>query len=250
MLKRPADRAEQLLGRRGVVSIEFGVIAPVLVLMILGTYDVAHGLLAWQKTVLAADQIAVAAQLLAQNTAASNTSTSLTVTQAQQAMSAVYAAVPELRTAGYPTQYSVTLSSVQFTQVGTTYTPYLAWSATLSEGGSTTGNPRRQTHSRIGVSGGGCGVALTQTNTVPNDISTLTSVPTAMVTAPATVVIADVYFQYRPLFLKFVAGNIDFWATGFQVGLAGANAQPINYDIATYPTPATSDSATVCTGYQ
>ena len=46
---------------------------------------------------------------------------------------------------------------------------------------------------------------------IPGD---LTSLPTANVTTPDPILVADVHYQYTPLFFNFFTGPIDFWACG------------------------------------
>src|SRR5271168_3426640 len=139
MLMRNRKHHLDRLGRDGVVALEFAVIAPVLALMIVGAYDIAHSLFTWQQTIAAADMVVLTADTLAQESVGLNTDANLTPNQATQAMAAIYAAMPWLRNSSYNANYAVTLSAVEFIASESITTPTtnanLAWTAPLSATG-------------------------------------------------------------------------------------------------------------------
>ena len=91
------------LGRDGVVALEFAVIAPVLALMLVGAYDVAHSLFVWQQAVTAAEMVVNTANTLAQESESTTTNANLTPNQATEAMAAIYAVMPWLRNNNFNT---------------------------------------------------------------------------------------------------------------------------------------------------
>jgi len=270
-------KIKDVLGRRGVVAIEFAIIAPVLALMIIGAYDVSSALFCWQQTVTASNMVALSAQVLVAESIQSTTTPQLSTTQATQAMTAAYAALPWLRQ-GTKSNYSVSLSGVLFTAnppgSSTLYTANLMWSVGLSPAllsamdsvnTSPPNNPIQPTSalqviSRIkssyanapltsSGSDGWCGEPISQVFAVPNTAATLNVIPTQLIQTPGTVLIADVFDQYIPIFpgWSFVASGIDFWATSLVAPPIGATNVPVWYDQTNYM----SDSA-VCSaqGYQ
>jgi Flp pilus assembly protein TadG len=120
-MRRAASASHETISShdRGVVSLEFAAIAPVLLLMIIGAFDIARAIAVWQQTLAAAQWVAVSANYLAIQPDAS---TSLTPAQATMAMTAIYGAMPQIQEGLYPEIYSVTLSGVYFTTVGQTNT--------------------------------------------------------------------------------------------------------------------------------
>jgi hypothetical protein len=142
---------------RGVAAMEFAIIAPIMVLMIWGVWDISRALLAWEETYHAAEAIAQAAEKLSYtgisypNT--NNPVTALTAQQMQDAMSSIYAEMPWLNLGNpgglFTGGYQVTLSGVSFNQLGLpgappctppqatclTQSPVVLWSSYLTEGG-------------------------------------------------------------------------------------------------------------------
>jgi hypothetical protein len=104
------------LNRRAVAGLEFALVAPVLAIMLLGVFDGARALVAWQQTENAAQAVAQAAEKLA--VTPGRTTTSLTYQQMQNAMTTIYAEMPGLsRGFGngvFPGPYSVTLSEIEY----------------------------------------------------------------------------------------------------------------------------------------
>jgi Flp pilus assembly pilin Flp len=230
--------------RRGAAALEFAVIAPVAVAMLMSVYDISRALIAWQQTCSAAEGVVQAAFKLSVVT--DPTVTALSSTQMQSAMSTIYAAMPGLNlgngTGSFPGAYSVTLSSIVFVPLCAassgcaTQTPYTLWSTSLSEGGT-------KLLTSVARS---CG-ALTSVASLSNSSTRLTQMlnpilvsgGTSMTLVPQLV--ADVQYTYTPLFSLFV-GTVTFWATA-------ALPAPINGTVqeVTYNTTAPAGSVTTCT---
>lgn len=248
------------LGRDGVVALEFAVIAPVLALMLVGAYDVAHSLFVWQQAVTAAEMVVNTANTLAQESESTTTYANLTPNQATLAMSVIYAVMPWLRNSSFGANYSVTLSAAEFLASENATTPgttaYLAWTAPLtatglsaldSANGASAPGSYLQSHPRYCTGNPATGSnQLAAVSQVPQDITTLQDAPVSNITTPGTLLIADVSYQYNPLFFKFITGSITFWATAVATPVAGSTNQPVDYDKANAPT---SSYGTICTGY-
>ncbi len=230
-------------GIGGTAAIEFGLIAPMMALIVIGTFDSTLALVIQNQVAYASQEIAIAVTNIGSTADGTNTS-SITVAQGTQAMSIIYAVMPMLRS-GFlsTTAYSVTLSGVTFTPTvagcttGCTYTANVAWSTSLALGSANSSKVRT------------CGVALTQIDPASVVISSsnyLTTAPTANVTVLPTsgYTVADVSVKYTPTFLKFVTGPITFIASTPQPP-RGSSADFLRYDKA-----GAASNAQVCTGYK
>jgi Flp pilus assembly protein TadG len=225
---RSPSRRQVAARERGVVSLEFAAIAPVLLLMIIGAFDIARAIACWQQTLAAAQWVAMSASDLSVQV---DSSTSLTPAQATMAMTAIYGAMPQIQEGLYTGNYSVTLSGVYYTPAGLANAASIIWSVPLL-----VGNGRQQTARRT------CGT-VQQVATMPQDSTNLKFVPTANVSIPTTLVVADVHYRFTPMFFNFITGPIDFWETyPFPLPI-GANNQSVCYDIAN------PDDGYLCPGY-
>lgn len=212
----------------GLVALEFALIAPIFVTMIMGGYDLSQAIICWQKTQTAAQNIAeAAANLAAVSNSSTNTSTAysdLSPTVAENAMTLIYGVLPYLASTSYGGTYSVTLSGVQFAGTGGSSpsgaNAYVTWSAPMTEGTSAMATVRRS-----------CGETA-QSATYLESAATLTSIPTGTLTTPSPLVIADVHVQYRATFFRFI-GNVDYWETYVQEPITGSAVAP-NQQIITY----------------
>jgi len=143
-----------LATRRGVASLEFALASPILIALTLAGVDAARAFLIWSEVHYAANAIAEAAEKMSVTTdpATGAITTELTAAQIQQAMSIVYAEIPQLNLASgtglfptssaSPTNLAVALSSVSYsplckaaTNCGT-QAPFVVWSGYLSVGGN------------------------------------------------------------------------------------------------------------------
>ena len=140
---------------------------------------------------------------------------------------------------------SVTLSSVTFVPVANCqlssltncYVPYVAWSTYYGGGNGQASNPflavRRP-----------CGTMLQKGPTDPILASQLLlTLRTLGISEPDPILVADVHYQYHPLFLKFVTGPLDFWATGYW---SVRSVNPTLSETQQYTSYAPTDAAVNC----
>jgi Flp pilus assembly protein TadG len=145
--------AGQLMAQRGVASLEFALVAPILLALTLFGIDCARAFLIWREIHNAALAIAdnagkLSVTYITDPTTGKVTATSeLTYDQMQQAMSTIYAEIPALNlgngTGLFPDNFAVTLSSIEFyplcaaantTSCGT-QKPRVLWSTSLERSG-------------------------------------------------------------------------------------------------------------------
>lgn len=218
----------------GVVSLEFAIIAPVLLAMVMGAFDIARAVIYWQETQTAAQNIALGAASYAANSASTsagnNNTSNLTPAQATEAMSILYGVIPIAKTTTYTGAYSVTLSFVEYANGNQAY---VIWSVPLLEGTS-----QRVTAVRA------CGLTA-QTATYPETSATMSSVPTSGLNVESPILVADVHFKYIPTFYRFV-GNMDFWETYITPPLSGLATGPTT-QVVTYDNNSSSNGY-VCQG--
>jgi hypothetical protein len=136
-----------MLNRRGIASLEFAFAAPVMLTLSLTCVDAARAYLIWAQVHNAANAIAEAAEKMSvtTNPTTGAITTQLTADQMQQAMTVVYAEIPQLDLGNggglFPDAFAVALSSVSYTPLCTSasgcgsQTPYVVWSSYLSTGG-------------------------------------------------------------------------------------------------------------------
>jgi Flp pilus assembly protein TadG len=239
-LRRPGARMQQVSGRfrrdrSGVAALEFAVITPVLLMMVVGALDIGQALILWQETETAAVNIASAAVILASSAGCATSCTSndvqssdLSSGNAQLAMSIIYATVPTVASASYGGQFSVILSGVSYTGTSPNQTPVVNWSVPLKvgPGGPAMVNPTLRS----------CGAAQSSAS-LAEDSTTLNFIPTANIAQNSPVVVADVHVRYVPFFLHWFVGSIDFWATNLQqprtgdsVSTQASQVQVVTYD--------------------
>lgn len=220
-----------LRARSGSPAIEFALLAPVMLILLSGSYDITQLLIARQQVISTTQQIVeIATELSIQP----DQSTSLTTTQAYQAETAIYALMPGLKSGADTNKFSVTLSAVVFTAtpagcvagVNCTYVANTAWSTTLSLGVQAT-RP--------------CGVIAQVASTQQ---ATINNLPTAGMTALTSIVVADVSYVYRPIFTGFITGFVTLQQTAFLPPRLSTVTPYVEYDLAHSTT-----NASVCPGY-
>jgi Flp pilus assembly pilin Flp len=228
--------------RRSAAAIEFALIAPLLLVLSGGVYDLCGAVLVYNEVTTAATTIVASASNAAVNL---NGSTALSYGQVQQAESGIWADIPGLRTGLQTGQVkSITISSIDFKPPGTCqsgsncnpYTAYVMWSVSYT-GGATSGASfanNIRTCSPTGANSDGLGgekqVAASSglnssdfTYTLPTaSLSAYTPDPTG----PAPVLVADVVFSYTPLFSVFKSPFI-FVSTAIWPVRSVKPAQPI-----------------------
>ncbi len=232
----------------GVAALEFALITPAMVLLTVGVLDMSKAVILWQQVYNAAHTIPLSASIVAVQ---ANKTTSLSVTQAQQQMSAVYAEMPWLADGIANGVRSVTLSSVTFVPIpGCTpvvgvscYIPNVAWSLAYPGG---VGDPHAAQWQSVTRS---CVVPPTQIHpTAPPPVSPLlvpvqlTVLRTLDVTQPDPILVADVHVQYRPFLYGLVTGYLDFWASGYWSVRSISTSQPAYLQYTTLSPPGSGGS--------
>lgn len=121
--------------RRAISSMEFAMIAPLVMTMIVGVFDVSKAMILRQQVINAAHSISLTASLLAVQ---GNATTALTQAQVQSVESAIFAEIPWLRSGVEKGTTSVTLSAIDFSALPnaacnpyttcTAWIPFVVWS--------------------------------------------------------------------------------------------------------------------------
>ncbi len=131
----------------GNASLEFAFAAPILLTLTMSGVDAARAFLIWSQVHNAANAIAEAAEKMsvATNSTTGAITAQLTADQIQQAMTVLYAEIPQLNLANggglFPDPILAVLSSVSYTPLCTkatgcgTQTPFVVWSDYLTVGG-------------------------------------------------------------------------------------------------------------------
>ncbi len=239
-----APRRVFFLNGAGIASVEFALIAPILLMLIIGGFDISRAMLLWQQVWLAAHNISLSATTIAVQTDKTST---LTPAQAQQAMSIVFAAMPTIRNGAASGARSVTLTSVDFvpvancTQViGNTncYVASVVWSVTYGGGGQAGWTPVTRP----------CGplAQIPPTANPPVGVSQLGVLTTLNVNNPDPSIVADVHYQFTPMPFDLFMKKQDFWATAIFSTRTGATAS-VTTQYATYTG---NDGTGTCPGFQ
>jgi Flp pilus assembly protein TadG len=240
--------------RAGVAALEFAIVAPVVMMLIWGVYDISRALLAWEETVHAAEAVAQAAEKLSitntQDPLTGKPITSLTSTQMQLAMTSIYAEMPWLdlgnNTGTFSGSYSVTLSSIAFTPtcngnqyransaLCNTQVPVVLWSSYLTEGGSQLMSPPPGINSLWRL----CAPTPIVKPQFPNDVTQrLVMIDPNLVPNPTMAnmnlipqVVADVEYSFVPTFPFFAGRSYTFYASATFPAPLGDEDQEIVYD--------------------
>lgn len=229
MVRRLRRVAVLLSDRSGSPAIEFALIAPVMFTLLAGSYDVTQVFIAMRRVTSTAQEIV---QIATEQAVQPDQSNALTVQQAYQAMTAIYAMIPRLRSGADTSPYSVTLSAIVFAAntpscaAGSTCAN-VAWSTALSLSAT---KVRRK-----------CGMV---TQVAPTEQATMTNIATLGMTTIKSVVVADVSYTHQPLFSGFVTGPVTLRRTAFLPPRAGDPAQYVQYDKGNVST-----NTDICSGY-
>jgi len=198
---------------RGVAALEFAIIAPMMLLMVIGVYDVTKVMILRQEVYNTAHTIPLSASILAVQT---DKTTSLTPTQVSQTLSSIFAEMPGVRSGVDNGGVLAIMSSVTFLPTPSTcvssptvicnYTANVAWSYAYQNA-----NIPFQFVLRP------CGVT---SQVSPTDYGNganffLISLPTLGITNPDPILVVDVLYVYNPLFFNFFTGSVRMSATGF-----------------------------------
>jgi len=221
-VKRRSDVRCLGRNRSGIAAIEFSFVAPMLFLMVSGSFDVAKALILKHQVADAAHLIAISATAV--SISDSSKATSITDTAAQQAMSIVFAEMPWLKINIEQGTRSVTLTSVGFfpvqgctpTSTNNCYNARVAFSVYYG-GGNQSGA------TKFGKILRSCGTLTQIAHDAPLKIdqTQISVLRTAEVAKPDALLIADVNYKYTPVFLKVLTGSIDLWATSMSPARSG-----------------------------
>ena len=212
--------------RRGVAALEFALTAPVLIFMLMGMFDLSRGWIAQRQLTTSAFSVGQIATILAVQSDNTNV---LHGDDAWRAATAINAAMPSTRIQG--ADYSVSLAEVSFTTDNTCTTPQycigkVRWTINVLPGnrpdlarGCPIINTQAGTDGRLGISD----------DTNPPDRSYL---PRDVFTQ-APVMIVDVTYNFTPLFLGSVIGQIPMrWMAAF--GARSGNSSTMLDQFTTY----------------
>ncbi|HTZ70790.1 MAG TPA: TadE/TadG family type IV pilus assembly protein [Acetobacteraceae bacterium] len=228
--------------RRSIAALEFGLVAPIYCTLALAVFDIGRVLIIWEQVQSAADAVAQAAEKLSITPGA--TTTSLTATQMQTAMSTLYAVMPGLNLGNNSGidrgSYAVTLSGVAYlplcvqsngctAETTLTQTPYTLWSSYLTQGGV----QLDQTPTMATPLLRACG-ALTTVAQFPNDSTQLTKMIDATKQSGGAIiqtpqVVADVWYQFTPSF-PFFLKPMTLYASAAQPVPLGGTDQEITFN--------------------
>ena len=238
-----------MLGNRsGVAAMEFGILAPVLGILLMGIVDLADAIITLHRLNTVVQQTGLMATELSVQP---DQSTSLTVAQLNQASSIIFSVFPTLasipiynpKTNPNP-PYAVVVSDIVFTTTSTgctpgltcsDYTANLAWSVPLQYGmqiNRSCGTIKQQSAS----------LAMTYSNNLPTAITTA-GVSNALV----SVLVVDITYQFTPIFSKFL-GQFTIHQTGyFNQRSVAAAATYITYNTAGSPSLGAGTGGVICT---
>lgn len=141
--ERPSRRASLGSDRRSSVALEFVLVAPLLIIMMFGVYDLSCALIVYQQVYAAAHSIAASVTNLSVQASGS---TVLSYDQVQEAASEIWGNIPWLRSGQQDGLKSITISSISFERISTAancdtgtntcYTPVVVWSEVYTGGDS------------------------------------------------------------------------------------------------------------------
>jgi|GEM_PF-3185657 Flp pilus assembly protein TadG len=245
-------RALKRDGRSGVAMLEFAVIAPMLVILLVGMTNLGVAYVDAQRIGAVADEAGLMATQLAIQP---DQTTTLTAAQVYAASSIIYAIMPETLTMP-STSYGVTISDIYYAGTGcyttypanqlpcSSYTANVAWSVPMA-GGLQWVRP--------------CGV-VTQTGSgtaqvLANGNGTPTTIPTAGLQMLTSVIVVDVTYKFTPFFTTPLLPGLGGIASGgFSVLPNGLTLQqtffaPQRTIVSPYIAYTPSSSSYVCSGY-
>ena len=211
--------------REAAAGLEFALVAPVMVTMLVCAFDLVQMLTVWRRMSAAATAMVETATSVSVQP---NSTNSITGDQVEIANTIVFAYLPEWKSIT-PTLYGMSLSSVTFSPdpVGCTsscnYVASTSWSASSSaaHGGTAQRRP--------------CGRGVIQSVSTYAKPS-LTTLPSAMFVPyggasylPPSVVVADVTYQFKPMLLGAVVGAFTIQASAYLPPRIGGVTQTVIY---------------------
>jgi hypothetical protein len=213
--------------------LEFAFIAPVMVTMLAGLYDLTTAFIAWRRVTAAA--LAIGEIATGQAASGVTNTNVLTQTQALTAASAVYPYLPDLLRPS-PPAFGVTISSIAMaaTPAGCTtactYEAHVAWSGVFEGTG--------QVRPCDTVQG---------TSIISSVSDTASPSPTVLpvdLYSSAPLLVVDVTYTYQPLFFTFITGNVVMAQSSYLSPRTGLTTAWVQY----FPSGA-QDTTGLCAGY-
>lgn len=269
MLSR-TRRAGGVLGcKRSIASMEFALVAPLMLVLLGGVYDTSEALILYTEVYNCAHTIPDSASSYAVQ---GDGATILTYDEIQLMESEIWADIPELRSGGkVSSSTSVTLTSVTFSvgsgaacqskavansafQIGSgcTYDADQLWSVAYNPattgaaytGPSTFVKELRECYLAAQINPSAANPAspiTTYLDTLPvaNLGTTGVAIPSSFYSSfyqleagPAPILVTDVQFTYKPGFSFIFHGNVSFWVIGLWPVRNVYNYSPLIYDSA------------------
>jgi Flp pilus assembly protein TadG len=239
--------------RRSVAALEFCLVAPLLVTLLFGVYDLSSALITYEEVYAAAHSMAAS---ISNEAVQSDGTNALTYTEVQQAASMLWGEIPALRSGLQDGTKSVTISSIVFEQTSTScspststqcdYVPVVVWSIVYTGGDSGrsfqtptnttgTGTDGYVDWTAIGTPLRSClGTAtipatstivgsLDQTLASAGSSSDLTNLRTYSLTTPAPsnpappspILVVDVHLDYQPVIGLFLKSGLNLWVSAY-----------------------------------
>jgi Flp pilus assembly protein TadG len=266
--------------RRGVAGVEFALVAPILLTLVIGVFDISKAMILRQQVLNAAHAISLAASLLAaQNpttqgttvasangsstvTESSTGTTTLTYTQVQAVESDILAQIPWLRSGVERGTFFVTLTGIQFSALPsascqpystcTLWIPFVSWSVPYMQ------TPPYGTLKQVRRACGGAIAGVlniySQQNVALTSANLMSTLRVGGITYPDPILVADVSYTYTPTFLRFITGPVTFVASAYwpvrivpynstSTPGGGQGSQLTQYDLTQY------DTASHCAGF-
>jgi hypothetical protein len=246
--------------KRSAAALEFAFIAPILVILLFGVYDISDAMITYEEVFNAARVMSASASNA--SVQGSNSSTKLYWGQIQLEASAIFAQMPTVRNGFHNGIKSITISSINFEPVVTnpactpgkncTYDAYVVWSAAYAGPPSVVGTtglsfntPLRTCATETNNNGTitlNTASALVQTGPTGSSAGSLGDLRTLKVTtdsqwpaAPDPIIVVDVNYVYSPIFTMFLKAPISFWADGYWP-LRSVQATQLNQQTGTFTT--------------
>jgi Flp pilus assembly protein TadG len=186
-------------GRSGLAGIEFALLCPVLLTLLLGTIDISNALLTARRLFLAAGAVAEIASTSSVQSQALNV---LTDVQAWQATTAAFVLFPSWTNPVAKHSFAITISAIAFSvaQAGCTqncsYTASVRWSLANDLGAT-----------RLRK----CGPVAVAGDTDPRSYLALP----AGDFGPTSLFVSDISATYRPIFFGFLIGSIPMMQSAY-----------------------------------
>lgn len=210
---------------RAAAGLEFALVAPVMVTMLVCAYDLVQMLTVWRRMSAAASaMVAMATSISVQP----NSTNSITGDQVETVNTVVFAYNPDWKNIT-PSLYGISLSSIVFSSVlpdckkDCTYVASTSWSAsTISAHGGTA--QRRP-----------CGLGLILSDSIYAKPS-LTTLPSTMFkpygsfNLPPSAIVADITYQFKPTLLGAVVSAFTIQVSAYLPPRIGGVTQDVTYE--------------------